>query len=248
MAARINLGTVERLASVAGGLALVAWGLRRRSRSGVGLAMSGASLVWRGVSGFCALYGALGIDRAHRAGEPTDGTRGNLGVKVERALLFDDPPAKLYAFWRDFRNLPSIMPSVRRVTVMPDGRSHWVVSGPAGTTAEWDAEIINDQPDGLIAWRTVSGAVAHAGSVRFEAQPSGGTLVRVSLQYDPPGGELTHLVSALFGADPGRRIEEDLQRFKDAMSRAGEDRDGMQPATAEALGYRRPEVEGGRLS
>lgn len=241
MAARVNVGTIERVASLAGGLAMIAWGLRRRSRAGLGMAMTGASLVWRGISGWCALYGTLGVDRATRGREAGDGTRGNLGVKVERELLFEDPPGKLYAFWRDFRNLPSIMPSVRRVTVDPDGRSHWVVNGPAGTTSEWDAEVINDRPGELIAWRTVSGAVAHAGSVHFEPQPTGGTRVRVSLQYDPPGGELTHLVSALFGADPGQRIAEDLQRFKEAMERAAQDRDGLQPATADALGYPRPD-------
>ncbi|HKZ04726.1 MAG TPA: SRPBCC family protein [Methylomirabilota bacterium] len=241
MPGRVNVGTLERVASIAGGLGLIAWGLRRRSRAGLGMAMTGASLAWRGLSGWCALYGSLGIDRARGGRGSRDGTRGNLGVKVERELLFEDPPAKLYAFWRDFRNLPSIMSNVRRVTVDPDGRSHWVVNGPAGTTSEWDAEVINDRPGELIAWRTVSGAVAHAGSVHFEPQPTGGTLVRVSLQYDPPGGELTHLVSALFGADPGQRIAEDLQRFKEAMERAGQDRDGLQPATAEALGYPRPD-------
>jgi uncharacterized membrane protein len=82
--------------------------------------------------------------------------------------------------------------------------------------------------------------VEHAGSVRFERQPGDATLVRVSLQYNPPGGELAHLVTALFGADPGERIEEDLLRLKEAMARANEDRDGLQPATASALGYHAP--------
>ena len=181
---KVNVSTLERVASIAGGAALVVIGLRRRSRAGLSLAATGASLVLRGVSGWCALYGALGIDRAGAE----DGKRGNLGVKVERAVIFDEPPGKLYTFWRDFRNLPTIMPNVDAVTVYPDGRSHWTVKGPAGTTIEWDAEVINDKPNELIAWRTVPGArVEHAGSVRFEPQPSGGTLVRVSLQYDPPG-------------------------------------------------------------
>jgi len=45
------------------------------------------------------------------------------------------------------------------------------------------------------------------------------------------------MISALFGEDPGRRIEEDLTRLKEAMERAHEDRDGFQPASANALGY-----------
>jgi uncharacterized membrane protein len=234
---KVNVGKLERVASLVGGAALVGIGLHRRSRAGLSLAATGAMLALRGLSGWCAVYQALGIDR----GEAEDGKRGNLGVKVERAMAFNEAPEKLYAFWHDFRNLPTIMPNVESVSVYPDGRSHWVVRGPAGTSMEWDAEVINDKPNELIAWRTVPGArVEHAGSVRFEPQPGGGTLVRVSLQYSPPGGELAHLVSAVFGADPGERIQEDLERLKEALGRANEDRDGLQSDTADTLGYRRP--------
>ena len=79
---------------------------------------------------------------------------------------------------------------------------------------------------------------------RFDARPDASTLVRVSLQYNPPGGELAHMLSALFGEDPGARIEEDLMRLKEAMGRAHEDRDGIQPASANALGYQ-PKSPGG---
>ena len=129
------------------------------------------------------------------------------------------------------------MPNVESVTVLDDLRSHWVARGPAGAQVEWDAEIINDRPNELIAWRTDGARVESAGSVRFEPRPDGGTLVRVSLQYNPPGGELAHMISALFGEDPAVRIDEDLTRLKEAMGRAHEDRDGLQPASANALGY-----------
>src|SRR6266404_1464270 len=130
------------------------------------------------------------------------------------------------------------------VTVQSDTRSHWVVKGPMGATFEWDAEIINDKPNELIAWRTEGARVESAGSVRFAPRPDGSTLVQVSLQYNPPGGELAHMISALFGEDPGARIDEDLGRLKEAMGRAHEDRDGLQPATVDALGYQPPSLEG----
>ncbi len=239
VAPKVNLGAFERLASIAGGAALMAYGLRRGARGGKSIAWLGGSLFLRGFSGWCALYSVLGIDRSQRG----EAMQGNLGVKVEREMVFEEPPEKLYAFWRDFRNLPSIMPHVESVSVYPDGRSHWRVKGPLGRTFEWDARIINDLPNEVIAWRTEEGArVEHAGSVRFERLTGDATLVRVSLQYNPPGGELAHLVTALFGADPGERIQDDLTRLRDAMARAHEDRDGMQPATASALGYRAPEA------
>jgi uncharacterized membrane protein len=231
----VNVGPGERAGSVLAGIGLAAYGLVGRPRGRWALAAAGAALVYRGLRGHCHLYDALGISRA-----PHDEVRGTLGMKVDRSMPMDEPAAKLYRFWRDFRNLPIIMSHVESVAVQSDTRSRWTVVGPGGIRLEWDAEIVNDRPDELIAWRTVGGSrVAHAGSVRFEPRPDGGTIVHVSLQYNPPGGELTHMIAGLFGADPGRRIEEDLAELKNVLARAHEDRDGLQPSSADALGYPR---------
>ena len=40
----------------------------------------------------------------------------------------------------------------------PDGTSHWVAAGPAGLSVEWDAEIINEIENTLIAWRALPGS------------------------------------------------------------------------------------------
>ena len=228
----VNVGHGERIASIAVGSGLVALGLLRRSRIRWSLAVTGAALLYRGLWGYCAGFHALGIDRA----TDEQGRRGNLGVKVERAVSMEESAEKIYGFWRDFRNLPLIMPNLESVTVQSGTRSHWVVKGPMGARFEWDAEIINDKPHELIAWRTVGSRVDHAGSVHFEARPDGGgTMVRMSLQYNPPGGELMHMVAALFGEDPGVRIEEDLTRLKDALAHAHEDRDPQQVTSIDAL-------------
>lgn len=230
----VNVGHGERMASIAVGSGLLALGLPRRSPIGWSLAVTGAALLYRGLRGYCAVFHALGIDRA----TAEQGRRGNLGVKVERAVSMEESAEKIYGFWRDFRNLPLIMPNVESVTVRSATRSHWVVKGPMGSRIEWDAEIINDKPHELIAWRTVGSRVEHAGAVHFEARPDGGTLVRMALQYHPPGGELMHMVAALFGEDPGARIEEDLTRLKDALAHAHEDRDAQQTASIEAVADR----------
>lgn len=62
----VNVGKVERWASVLGGAALAAYALKRRSRgrgSALGLAALGAPLLWRGATGHCSVYERLGIDR-----------------------------------------------------------------------------------------------------------------------------------------------------------------------------------------
>ena len=207
-----NVGTKERWVSGLGGAALALWGLRRRSVPGLLLAAAGGALAWRGVSGWCGLYGALGIDRADRPG-----TVGNLGVKVDREITVAAPPERLYHFWRNFDNLPRIMSHIERVEVLSDTRSRWHAKVPGGIPLSWEAEIINDQRPNLIAWRTVPGStVSHAGSVRFTPAGSG-TRIEVSLQYDPPGGTLAHTVASFMGADAGRLLASDLEEFKRAL-------------------------------
>jgi uncharacterized membrane protein len=207
-----NVGSTERWASGLGGGALVLWGLRRASLTGLAVAVAGVALAWRGISGWCGLYGALGIDRA-------DGrtTVGNLGVKIDRSVVVAAPPERLYGFWRKLENLPRIMSHLDRVETLSATRSRWHAKAPAGLPIAWEAEIINDHPPTLIAWHTVSGAsVPHAGSVRFVPEGTA-TRIEVSLQYDPPGGALAHEVAALMDGDAGARIEHDLAEFKRAL-------------------------------
>jgi uncharacterized membrane protein len=84
---------------------------------------------------------------------------------------------------------------------------------------EWDAEIINDGPNRLIAWRSREGPqVATAGSVHFNPLgPGRGTEVRVVLKYDPPGGKLASWLAWLFGQEPGQQVHDELMRFKQLM-------------------------------
>lgn len=60
-----NVGKMERWASVLGGAALAAYALKRRGRGGLGLALAGAPLLWRGATGHCSVYEKMGIDRVH---------------------------------------------------------------------------------------------------------------------------------------------------------------------------------------
>src|SRR5262249_30590570 len=131
-------------------------------------------------------------------------------------------PEELYRFWRNFENLPRFMHNLVSVT-SAGNRSHWVARGPLGMHAEWDAEIITEEPNRLIGWRSLEGSeVATAGSVHFEPAPGGrGTQVRIEMKYDPPAGKVGTLIAKLFGESPDRQIQDDLRRFKQLME-AGE--------------------------
>jgi uncharacterized membrane protein len=129
----------------------------------------------------------------------------------------------VYQFWRTLENLPLFMAHLERVTDLGGGRSHWVARGPAGVRVEWDAEIINDVENQVIAWRSLPGAdVDSAGSVNFDAMRAGqSTQVTVRLQYAPPAGRAGGWVATLFGREPSQTIREDLRRLKQLME-AGE--------------------------
>jgi len=145
-------------------------------------------------------------------------TRGG-AIRVHSSLAINQKAEDLYRFWREFSNLPLFMKNIRSVQSMDDKRSHWEARGPAGSAIEWDADIVDDRPNELIAWRSTEHSdVSHEGSVRFQPAPGNrGTLVTVTMQYRPPGGTLGAGMAAWFGTDPRQAMKTDLRRFKQIM-------------------------------
>ena len=212
-----NVGKTERVASAIGGGALAAYGLKRGGWSGILLAVAGGSLLKRGVTGYCEVYDALSVDSAKEKNENVS-VEGGAGVKVEKSIIVEKSPEELYRFWRDFKNLPKVMSHLERVDTSSAGnKSHWVAKAPLGRTVEWDAEIITDHPNEMLAWRSLENSeVANAGSVHF-TPPQMEHEVRVVLKYDPPGGKIGAAVAKLFGEEPETQIADDLVRFKGLM-------------------------------
>jgi len=220
----INVGDGERLISVAGGGALSIYGLKRGGLGGLLMTIAGGALIYRGATGHCDLYRALSVSTAKRKGLHASVKHG-AGIKVEKSVTINKPVEELFKFWHNFENLPRFLNHLESVRVIggQSGQSwrfsHWVARLPAGMKVEWDAEIINEEPNELIAWRSLEGAqVPNAGSVRFERSLNGqGADVKVAIEYSPPVGKIGSLVAKLFGEDPERRVAEDLRRFKQFM-------------------------------
>ena len=211
----VNVGTVERFASIIGGGALLFYGLFRRSWGGALMAFGGGSLLLRGLSGKSPVYQALGISTAAKIGVQ----KGVKGIKIEKHVVIKKSPEELYQFWRNLENLPRFMNHLESVRIIDDKRSHWIAKAPAGTHVEWDAEIIREDEGHMLAWRSLENAeVKNAGSVYFERDPAeAGTKVRVILNYEPPAGRVGAAIAKLFGEEPSQQISEDLQRFKQLM-------------------------------
>jgi uncharacterized membrane protein len=144
-------------------------------------------------------------------------------VRITKTVIIDRPADQVYGFWRNFENLPTFMRHVASVTPAGDGKLHWTVSGPGGKSFEWDAHIMQDRPNAMIAWRSEPGAdVENSGAVWFDrATGDRGTLVRVDLEYAPPGGALGSVIAKIFGKEPGQQLDDDLRAFK-SMLETGE--------------------------
>lgn len=210
---------LERLATASGAVALLAYGLSRRSVPGMLAAAAAVPLAYRAIAGHWP--SALESGRAN--GDTRSALSGPRGIHVRESVRLEKPIAEVYGFWRRLENLPRFMANLERVTDLGGGRSHWVAKGPAGLTVEWDAEIISDIDNKLISWRSLPEAdVATAGSVSFEPVRQGqSTQIAVHLQYEPPAGRVGSMVAWLAGQEPSQTIREDLRRLKQVLE-AGE--------------------------
>ena len=140
-------------------------------------------------------------------------------ARARRTITISRPAEELYRAWRDVSSLPQFMPRIESVRRIDDRRSHWMARGPLGVYLEWEAEITEDRPNQLIAWRSLPGSrIDTVGVVHFDPAPGGrGTEVTVELEYTPPGRELTAQLAWLVGQAPEQQLQEDLRRFKQLM-------------------------------
>jgi uncharacterized membrane protein len=213
---KVNVGFNERLITGALGGILV---LRTvTGRGGLLSGLLGGAMLYRSSTGYCPVYQSLGMNRAH-GGPATAEDYFTRSIHAEAAITIDKPADELFGFWRNFENLPRFMRHLEAVSVTSERTSHWRAKAPAGSSVEWEAEIINEEPETLIAWRSLENAgVDNAGSVRFIPAPEGrGTEVRVVLDYIPPAGRLGSAVAKLFGEEPQQQVRDDLRRFKQLM-------------------------------
>lgn len=212
---RVNVGPRERRASMAVGLAMLTYLVSRRPDIKISLPMGleAGYMLYRGATGHCVFYQMLEIDRAN------DGPR---GIQVQRAVTVNKPRSELFRIWRNFENLPRFMTHLNRVDVDESTggtRSHWVAKAPLGREIEWDSEIIAEQENEHLAWKSLSGSTVESiGSVQFSDAPGGrGTILNVAMQYRPPAGSMGAAFAKLLGEEPGQQIHEDLYHFKQMM-------------------------------
>lgn len=198
---RRNWAPATRLMAGTAGAGLLVAGLKRRDKAGAALGAVGLGLLARGLTNLEARR-LTGLGAGRRA------------VDLEKTIHVDAPVDEVFGLWANFENFPRFMANVLEVRDLGEGRSHWVVRGPAGSTVQWDAEVTRFEPNRVLAWKTEPGAlVESSGIVHFERDGEG-TRVHVQMSYNPPGGAVGHGVASLLGSDPAKLMDEDLVRFK----------------------------------
>lgn len=189
------------LSSVGGGL-LTLYGLTRRGIAKPVLTTAGLALTTRGLTN---------LDTRALLG------RGEHGIRASKAINIDAPIDEVYRFWHDFEHFPRFMSHVQEITAQGD-TSHWRVTGPAGTSIEFQSHITREIPNEIIAWETLPDSeIYHSGFVRFDENRDGSTRVTVQMEYLPPAGAIGHAVAQLFGDDPRQAMNEDLLRLKSLL-------------------------------
>jgi uncharacterized membrane protein len=194
--------------------ALVNWGIRKRTPAGIFGAIAGADLIYRGATGRCAMYRALGVNTA---GRKKSGSQIGFGApEVQRSITIGKSPEELYEFWRNPGNLARINAHFAEVTPGAEGVTHWRVRGPLKQVLEWDSVYTIEQPGRKLAWESLPGStLVNRGDVLFRPAPDGkGTEVTVQMQFEPPLGGLGAKLVRTFKLVPRSIAGKALCRFK----------------------------------
>lgn len=205
-------GTLVRGGQLVLGTALVDYGRRQRSRRGTATALGGGVLILSALGGASWAKRAL-TDRADSGptARPTERE-----TAVRRSITVDGTPEAVYDRWRDPETVSEIMGHFAEVTPIDEDRFRWTVHGPYGQNIGWETHVVADEPGEVLRWETPSDAVLpNEGAVRFEPAPGDrGSVVTLSIAFDPPGGTLGSAALEQFDIAPETLVGVALDRFK----------------------------------
>lgn len=175
-------------------------------------------------AGGYALYRSMSDDRGRRryTGDAPGVSLRNKRTRRELAhavVIINRPREELYAYWRDFGNLPNFMENVKSVEETGDGLSRWTIKAPGGQEVELVSRITQEVAGESITWASTSQSdIRNAGRVQFKDDPQGrGTIVTVRIAYDPPFGTAGKYAARLMGREPELQAKRELRRFKQLM-------------------------------
>ena len=224
-----NVTGGERWLSILAGGTLATYGVKRGGPLGILAAFAGSALVARGARGQDPLKRAFTPSPVEAKIASQEGW--STAATAAAGVSINKPRAEVYAFWRDFSNLPKIMKNLESIEVLDAKRSIWRVKGPGGRTFRWTSTITEETPGHIYRWRS-EGDIANSGSVEFRDAPKGhGTEVALQIAYEPPLGQFGRIAAKFARMEPQIQARMELKRFK-MMIESGEVSTGRLNPTA----------------
>jgi uncharacterized membrane protein len=201
-----------RMLVATAGAALTVYGARRKGVAGTLAGAVGAGLITSAIANQ-GLRESLGIKNKDH------------GYVVERSVRIHAPLSDIFRFWADPTNYPKVFPHIKNVERLEENLYRWTVAGPGDTTVTWDGQLVDVQPNKLIAWTTTPDSqVRNSGVLRFEPVYDGSTSLHVRLIYRPPAAIIGAFIADMTDACPRRTLEKDLARCKNFFEKQGRPR------------------------
>lgn len=203
---KVNVSAPERLISLILGTRLLYNGITGR-KGGLFRGMSAGYLLYRGLTGRCAIYAGLGKN------DLPDPDR---NINIRTVIRVSQPRTKVYAAWKRLENLPLFMSHLENVETDDGDLSRWTAKIPGLPTAiTWEAKIINDVPGEVLGWSSLPGSdIENAGKVEFRDAPGGGTELHITITYRAPLGDPGTVIATLLTPVFRNMVREDVENFK----------------------------------
>jgi uncharacterized membrane protein len=204
----VNVGKLERIASILAGSALLVKGLQNEEKkSGIAMAIAGGMLFFRGATGHSIIYTIAGKKKL-------PDTVKNINIMTK--LTVNSPRQEVYDFWRKLSNLPLFMTHLEKVEVIDSKRSHWSAKVPGHLgKIEWDAEIVKEIDGELLGWNSLPHAsINNAGKVEFRDADENGTEITVLITYRAPFGDVGEGIASMLNPVFKKMITKDVKNFK----------------------------------
>lgn len=202
----VNVSPAERGFSFLAGAYMMYDAIGKEKKSSLEAILAGY-LLYRGVSGNCFAYNAIGKTK------PDNRSR---NVNIQITQIVNKPRKQVYDFWRDLENLPLFMEHLENVNNLNDSISVWEANIPGGMgTVRWKSEIVKERPYELLGWQSLPGSsIENAGKVEFKDAGEFATEVHVVISYHAPGGIPGESAARLINPMFKEMVEEDIQNFK----------------------------------
>lgn len=200
-----NVSNAERVISVFAG-ALLAYDSVKKSKS-VTEGMLAAYLLYRGISGKCAIYSF--IDRGERNFEPQ-----NINIRAD--VFINRPRSEVYNLWKDVENLPIFLKHLKSVEVLDEKTSRWAINTPGDiANVQWVSVLVKDVPNQHLGWQSVSSSgIENAMTVKFIDAGMYGTELQFMISYRAPAGLLGEGLGRLVNPFLQKMVNKDIQNMK----------------------------------